>query len=49
MNRMENLSMVIQKQKRKEDINRLNFVTRFKIEFLLMFTVIYVYIYIYVI
>ena len=35
---MESLSRVIRKQKQKKDINRLNFLTPFKIELLLMFT-----------
>ena len=35
---MENLSRVFQKQKRKNHIKRLSFITQFKIEFLLPFT-----------
>ena len=39
MNRIENLSRVFQKQKRKKKhIKRLSFITQFKIEFLLPFT-----------
>ena len=38
MNRMENISRVFQKQKRKKNMKRLNFITLFKIEFLLPFT-----------
>ena len=35
---MENLSRVLQKQKRKKHMKRLSFITQFKIEFLLPFT-----------
>ena len=35
---MENISRVFQKQKRKKNMKRLNFITLFKIEFLLPFT-----------
>ena len=38
MNRTENLSMVFQKIKQKQNTKRLSFVTQFKIEFLLPFT-----------
>ena len=35
---MENISRVFQKQKRKKNMKRFNFITLFKIEFLLPFT-----------
>ena len=38
MNRMENLSRVCQKQKRKKNMKKLSFITWFTIEFLLLFT-----------
>ena len=36
--RMENLSSVCQKQKRKKNMKKLSFITWFTIEFLLLFT-----------
>ena len=38
VNRMENLSSVFQKQKRKKNIKKSSFITQLKIEFLLPFT-----------
>ena len=38
LNRMENLSRVFQKQRKKKHMKRLSFITQFKIEFLLPFT-----------